>query len=125
LVSLLALALLIVLAGCGGSKGKITGKLTKGGQPIKVGEQGQILLILVPDPATGNTYPCNLDKDTGTFDCIGNDGKGIPPGKYKVVVEATEGGPTGKDVLGGKYRMDATTKTIEVKAGQDIEINLD
>jgi hypothetical protein len=124
LAPLLALALLAALVGCGGSKGKITGKITKGGQPIKVSDQGKVMLILIPDPATGNTYPCHVQPD-GTFDCSGNDGKGIPTGKYKVTVEVPDPYPAGPDQLGGKYKEATTTKTVEVKPGANIEINLD
>jgi hypothetical protein len=62
------------------------------------------------------------DASTGTFELIGPDAKGIPPGKYRVAVMLGPEG--GSDALKGKYTREKSKIEVEVKPGEDLVIDL-
>jgi hypothetical protein len=80
------------LCGCGGD-GKLNtrGQILKGGVPFKVAEGDHLRVTFVPIPADGgrptNQYVAVFDKTDGTFKVVGADGRGLPPGKYRVAIE--------------------------------------
>lgn len=81
---LLAYLMLAVLPGCGvvgGSSGvKISGKLVKNGQPLRVSKDTQVKVIFSPeDKTTGTTFPpAKFTYDTATYEIL------LPPGMYRV-----------------------------------------
>jgi hypothetical protein len=62
-----------------------------------------------------------VDQSNGTFTVPGPEGKGIKPGQYKIAITATVGGP---DYFGDKFSEEKTPIVREVKAGEDIVIDL-
>src|SRR5437899_1460586 len=67
----------------------VKGKLTNGGASVLSDKRGGLTMIFVPagNPgAAANTYPAAFKKDDDTYEVTGPDGKGIPPGKYKVTL---------------------------------------
>jgi hypothetical protein len=70
----------LAVAGCGGpSKVAITGKVTKNGQPLQVGEKTLVTVTFGPeDVKVGQTYPAKFNRQEGTYQVE------IPPGKYTV-----------------------------------------
>ncbi len=115
-------ALLVVLCGavvpgigCGGSGSSVTGKVTVGGKALNTGT-----VVYKPNKAKGNT---SLQEAIGEIDDQGNytlkvGGKtGVPPGWYKVVVNATEPvstdpammGKLPKSLVNAKYNLENTS----------------
>jgi hypothetical protein len=90
----LVLRLLAVLAAAGcGSSGTIdvTGKLLKAGTPYRPAagqDLGVTLYALDAGKSTAldEPYPAQYDSETGTFHVPGPDGRGIPPGRYRVAI---------------------------------------
>jgi hypothetical protein len=84
--------LLIAMFACGcGRDGRIRaqGQLIKNGAPFKLGEAEGMRIVFVPVDAgesTFDTYVAVFAAD-GSFTVTGKDGKGLPPGKYRVTVE--------------------------------------
>jgi len=120
----IAFLVCLLAIGCGdGGRVTVKGKVTKGGQPLKVSEKGMVQLRLVSQGADKATHTAKVEPD-GSFTVKGADGKAIPQGKYKVAVVATDPYPTGKDVLDGKFSEDKTPITRDV-TGQSLDIDLD
>ena len=120
---------LLLLAGCGPRRpnsGTVTGTITYKGQPVNAGA-----LTLYATAAEGGTLlvPVTEDGTFGTTD--------VPPGEYKVVVEARVGGAVGGTTgaqaavkptipFPKKYKDRLTTDlTLPVHAGeQKVELKL-
>ena len=138
-----ALALLVfgfaALGGCGPSSGpgtaegrtKPKGKILENGLPIKVrtenlppGDPGmKVTFVKLGGTDAGDEISAQIiDAKEGTFELIGADAKGIPPGKYRVVIlMAPEGG---QDHFKGKYSRDKSKIEVEVKANEDLVIDV-
>jgi hypothetical protein len=77
---LLAGLVLAVLPGCGSSSGnaiKITGKVLRNGQPLRVSKDTYVTVVFTPDEKTGTTCPARFIYDGGTYEVL------LPPGKYR------------------------------------------
>jgi hypothetical protein len=125
----ICLVTLLAVVGCGDGGVKappnatiIKGKLTKGGQPLAVKPMvGLIELVFVPVDAGGDSKQV-VDKQTatvspdGTFELRGLSGRGISPGKYKIVVRQWDEFPT-NDLLKGAF--DETNTKIVREVGKD------
>ncbi len=130
-------ALVFLAAGCGekpDGRVVIRGKLVEGAKPFVLDTSK----LKLPGGATGvppGSRPLTLtfiavegsdqqfavvNLETGTFEVLG-DGKGIKPGKYKIALTAAVGGP---DYFGGKFAADKTQIVREVKAGEEIVIDV-
>jgi len=85
--------LCLALAGCGGGGGiSATGKVVNGANPYTPGEGESVNVTLSSDSGAGGGGTSGKD---GTFTLKANDGKDLPPGKYKVsitVYKAADGG---------------------------------
>jgi len=132
----LVLASLAILAGgCGPRLVIPRGRLTKGGEAFRC-ENGLavhltfITLAATPSPAPADAaqaptdagaYPAEYYRD-GTFRVVGVDGKGLPPGKYRVAVQAIK---QKKDLLEGAYGAQNSPLTCEVKgASEELHLEL-
>jgi hypothetical protein len=116
-ISLAVIVCLSGIAGCGKSDGKlnVTGKVVKGGAPLKVPEEEYVRVTFFPVTADGgppkNTYASNFNRADGTFRAVGGDGQGVPPGKYRVAVEHVK---KGGDALKGAYDGDRSPLMFEI-----------
>jgi hypothetical protein len=89
------LAILIAaftVVGCGGSQQFTTrGVILKDGAPLKVNEGEFVRVMFVPLPEDGSKaqdfYVATFNAADSSFEAKGKDGKGIPPGKYRVSLE--------------------------------------
>ncbi|HSQ56658.1 MAG TPA: hypothetical protein VLM40_13025 [Gemmata sp.] len=129
---------LALAAGCGSSKDKTAegrtkpkGRILENGLPVKVdtsklppGDPGlQVTFIKIGGVDAGEETDAQItDAGTGTFELFGADGKGIPPGKYRVAVVLAPVGSA--DALKGKYSRDNSKIEVEVKEGEDLVIDL-
>ncbi len=150
----LALALLSLplgaAPGCGnsGDAVRVTGKLVKGGASYAppAGQLVNVTLVglgAAARPGTadpgGEPFWAEVDQARGTFSVPGRDGRGIPPGKYRVAVtrkrtrEAFEAAyPTPKkgvsredDLLAGRFGLQTSAIVREIKSASDLTVDLD
>jgi hypothetical protein len=102
--SLTLLLLALAVAGCGSGKLQTKGRLLMDGKPLVVSEEDTVRVIFVPIPEAGkraeNTYMAAFHPEDGTFMAVGADGKGLPPGKYRIAVEYTK---KKRDMLKGAF----------------------
>jgi hypothetical protein len=86
-----AIVFIFLIAGCGPGRVVLAkGKITNGGKTVLVDRNSSGVLLMfhsVKDPA--QTYSANFSPVDDVFYVYGRDGKGIPAGKYKVVVTIT------------------------------------
>lgn len=91
------IACLAILSGCGGSGNtvRVTGKLLKGGTRFTPPDGHAIgvtfYAIEIQDPSgksvrSSEPFDADVDDEAGTFRVPGPEGRGIPPGKYRVAV---------------------------------------
>jgi hypothetical protein len=120
---LLLAGLCLAGTGCGGGSNisSISGKIVKDGQPFKLSEKGVFTITFLPDGG-GNGFGPDWKPD-GTFVLYGPERKGVPPGKYKVAVEAYDPYP-GPDLLKGEFKQAKTPIVKELSGNTPIEIDV-
>jgi len=150
LIRLIARTLIVLpflpLIGCGNSEEVTTiivkGRLTENGRPFILdqakipipkgataappgGESGIVRIAFIPTERT-EQFPAKYVAESGTFEVSGTHGKGIKPGRYKIVITAghTPGGKVSGDYFGGKFSREQTQIIREVKAGEEIAIDV-
>ncbi len=119
----LALSLLWA-AGCsfsgGGSPVTVTGKVTRGGQPIKMSPTQTLRVILQQDVPPGRNFarcPTKAEPD-GSFTV-----ENVPMGRYKVVIHLMDQ-TTRKDVLEDAFSIKNTPFVMEIDGKKPLEIDL-
>jgi len=116
------------LTGCGGNpRLNAKGRVVKGGQPYTVpaGDYVRVTFYeLTPDGGTGkNSYAATFDNADGTFRAVGPDGRGIPPGKYRICVEHES---KRRDLFKGAYNTDTTPFVFDIDSRTtELVIDLD
>lgn len=151
LTKFLSLGLIVASAaalGCGDSKKEeagltiVKGKLVDGGKPffldqskvplpkgahgLPPGTEGSSALQIMFIPSDGKgSFTAKANAESGTFEVLGDSGKGIPPGRYKIVMTAQLGmGPDTPDFFKGKYGLSNTKIVRDVKAGEEVVIDV-
>jgi hypothetical protein len=118
-----------LLVGCGGPVLiRPKGRVLKGGAPLALKEEEYVNIFFVPVVGEGQKHPGDVyaarynDAD-GTFQATGKDGKGLPPGRYKITVEHLR---KKKDLLRGAFGPDKTPFVREVTAStRELTLDLD
>jgi hypothetical protein len=126
LLQLMILVAILAVCGCGGSGSYQTrGRLLKGGVPLTVAEPDYVRVVLVPLPEDGSKvmdwYVAEFKGIDGTFIVKGKDGKGMPPGKYRVALEHMKGR---KDAFKGAFDAVNSPFIVTVQSASD-EITVD
>jgi hypothetical protein len=118
------------LIGCGGGGDlvKVTGKIVDGGTPYVLEgeevEEGGVGIEVVFYPLDGSggfdkegtAYFATAEPD-GTFVLEGDEGDGIPAGKYRVALsQMTGSSPDAVDPFGDKFTADNSPLTVEVSS---------
>jgi hypothetical protein len=143
----LALGIGLLALGCGSREPvvKVRGKLTKGGQPYQAKLTGA---NLPPGENVGVAevffYPVKADNELivnesgelkavgghnasvnadGTFEVVGPKGKGIPPGKYRIVIKHIDPN-TDADLLKGAFDERNSGVTRDVTTDAEVIIDL-
>ena len=78
------------LSGCGSTHLKTKGRVVKNGAPFVPRDDEVFRLTFVPILKQGNPsdlYAAEFNSEDGTFQVVGKDLKGMPPGKYRVWIE--------------------------------------
>jgi hypothetical protein len=115
-----------LVAGCGPSRVKARGRLVKSGQPFLPGDNETVHIAFFPaadDPdPSAHSYVVSFNRADGTFQVVGKDGKGLPPGKYRVAVSLIK---DRKDQLKGAFNVKSSPVLCEVKsASEEIIVDL-
>lgn len=107
------------------------GRILKNGLPVRPtaaglppGDPGlKVTFIKVGTADAGKEMMANIsDEEEGTFELVGPEGKGIPPGKYRVALFLGPEG--GEDEFKGKYSRENSPIEVEVEEGKDLVIDL-
>ena len=118
----------ILLAGCGGGGMlKPKGRVVQGGTAFTIKEGADLGVFFYPLDADGKlgktVYPAYFNASDGTFTVTGSDKRGLPPGKYRVVVEHKL---NKKDLFNGTYDMNRSPFVFDVDTNTaEIVIDLD
>jgi hypothetical protein len=112
--------------GCSGpSTIKANGRVLKGGTPFKLGEGEGLRIFFVPLEPTGpgyDSYAAEFHKD-GTFQVKGKDGRGLPPGKYRVTLQLMK---NKEDQFAGRFMGEKSPFLCEVRnASDEVVVDLD
>jgi hypothetical protein len=118
----------LLVVGCSSSSFiKTNGRVVKGGQPY-LAEKGQGLRIFfvplaAPEGQHYDSYAAMYDPQDGSFEVQGKDGKGMPPGKYRIDLQLMK---DKEDLLNGALLGPKSPFTCEIKSGSDeVVIDLD
>jgi hypothetical protein len=116
----------LCVLGCG-SHGPFNakGRVLKGGKPFELGENEGLRIFFVPlDPPAGgyDSFAAEFHKD-GTFVVKGKDGRGLPPGKYRVTLQHMK---NKEDLFRGRFMGEHSPFTCEVGRGSgEVVVDLD
>ncbi|MCS6864979.1 MAG: hypothetical protein RMJ56_06800 [Gemmataceae bacterium] len=128
---------LFVVVGCSNpapvaeGRTKPRGRILDNGLPIKVdtsnlppGDPGlQVTFIKIGGVDAGTEYEATItDSTNGSFELIGTDGKGIPPGEYRVAIVLAPFGSN--DLLKGKFSREKSKIHVEVKPNENVVIDI-
>ena len=111
-------AALVAVPGCAGKRVSVSGKVTRGGQPLPAGRI--LLVVFVAEQASGSARPYSADTDpaTGAFRVAD-----LPPGRYRVAVQYFD--TQHNDAFGGVYDPGASPLVYDVNTdGRVIDIDL-
>jgi hypothetical protein len=112
----------LVLPGCGAGA-SVSGHLTNNGQPLQLSARGLIQVTFIPQgDQSGNTYSADVNPD-GAFRVVGKEGKGLPPGTYKIAVQAFDPYPS-KDVLKGQFAAWKTHIVRDITGSTTLDLDL-
>lgn len=119
----LLLVAVAVLPGCSSAPVKATGKVVKGGQPAPLSDKGMYQITLISDSDASKTFPVEAKQD-GTFTVTGPTGNGVPPGKYKVAIQAMDPYDKRVDKFGNRFTADKTTLTVEIPGSGELVVDV-
>jgi hypothetical protein len=112
--------LAVLVAGCGDGRLKTRGQVLKDGTPYAVEETDVVRVTFVPLPDDGakvlDWHTAVFKKADGTFVAFGKDGRGVPPGKYRIAVEHLR---HKKDMLNGAFDPEKSPFVREVRSSAD------
>ncbi len=130
------------LAGCGGGEKlvTVTGKVVEDGQPLAIEEReyrtgGGVEVTFYPLDSAGNvakqakSYGTTAKQD-GTFVMDGDQGEGIPAGKYRVALRGQSSSgysptaPSQGDRWGGKFDAGNSPFTFDIQENQEIVLDV-
>jgi hypothetical protein len=126
-IALLPFLALLALGCDSSSYIKAKGSVVKGGQPYRTGEGQGLRIIFAPlDPPAGTRYDsfaAAYDPSDGSFEVLGKDGRGLPPGKYRISLQLIS---KKEDLWGGQLTGKKSPFTCEVTPNTDrVVIDLD
>jgi hypothetical protein len=123
---LLVLCTGLLVTGCGSNKLQTRGRVLKNSQPFVLPESEYVRLTFCPVVEGGRArdyYVAEFNRGDATFQVAGKDLQGMPPGKYKIMVEHLR---SRNDLFKGAYSEERTPFVCEVhNASDEVTIDLD
>ena len=97
----------------------------KAGAPFTVPAEEYVRVTFFPVTVDGkppaNTYAASYNGAEGTFQAVGPDGRGIPPGKYRLAVAHER---KRKDLFRGAFDGDRSPFVFDINDTNEIIIDL-
>ena len=119
------LAVALAAGGCGPTMLKTKGRLVQGGEPFRPAAGEIVRVMFVPQLGEGEVvkdyYMAEFHPADGTFQVVGKDGRGMPPGKYRITIEYLK---KRNDVFNGAFDEDHSPFVREINASTP-ELTLD
>src|SRR4051812_20217881 len=94
------LILLFVLSGCSRAPASVSGKLTLDGKALAGSNQVRVTIMFYPE--AGGAPAAAIADDQGRYQLATGAQVGLAPGKYTVIVAATESAPKAKGDMPNK-----------------------
>lgn len=117
--------------GCGSGESKyvVTGQITKDGKPLPVRPQvGELKVefrqVDAKNQPQAGPFPAEVNSADGTYRVIGLDDRGVPAGKYHIIVQWFDDGLAGGDKLKGQFDASHSKIYREVNGSGKIDIDL-
>ena len=111
--------LLLFLAGCGPKTVTVTGRIMKGGEPMKVSEDTYVTLSFIPDPkppdSQTSSYTAKFDQKSGTYRVQ------LPAGSYRTKLVIAYPAKPGE--LNAPRPIDSD-KAYELKRDQELDVEV-
>jgi hypothetical protein len=101
-----------VLPGCGGAPASVSGKLTLDGKALAGSNQARVTIMFYPE--AGGAPAGAVADEQGRYQLATGAQVGLAPGKYIVIVAATESAPTAKEGIPNK-RIVTPTEYMDPK----------
>lgn len=121
----------LTLAGCGGAKGVTPkGQVVQNGSPYKLAPGEEMTVSFTPTSGKGKNTSDKVNED-GTFTITGIDGKGLPPGNYKILVNSTMTGDNVpadqqyKDRFENAFSLENTPLQMDIAEGPPLTLEID
>jgi hypothetical protein len=127
LIRRVVVLLSLLAVGCGGSGFvKARGHVIKDGNPYLTGSGEGMRIVFAPVELQSTTqydsFAAAYNPSDGSFTVLGKDGKGLPPGKYRVGIQLMK---SKEDLLNGRLLGKHSPFLVEVTTGSnDIVIDL-
>lgn len=129
----LRLAVALLLSGCSAGKPvvSVSGRLLNNGEPLAIPTQGLppgergIRVGFLSAPQQGQlpeSFFANVNPADGTFTVPGNEGRGIPPGKYRISVSVGAMGQA--DQLKGAFSELNTPLSVDIGSSGRLTIDV-
>jgi hypothetical protein len=123
-----------LLSGCGGGPKDdsvpVRGKVTNAGAPLKVNRPDvglgyvELHFYRINDDGSVNTDPADAAVEpSGDFTVRGRDGRGLPPGKYKITVRQLDPAPD-NDKLQGRFNLKTSKIVRDISPDKEIVIDV-
>jgi hypothetical protein len=124
---LAGMLLCLFLTGCGGTTFRAKGRVIKDGYSYLTGPGEGLRIFFTPEGAKSaaqfDSFAAVYDPVDGSFVVTGKDGKGLPPGNYRVGIQLMK---SKEDLLGGRLLGKRSPIVLEVASSWDeIVIDLD
>ena len=118
----LMLCFLIPACSSGPTTYKVKGTLLNKEKPYTVAKGGGVTIVFIPivaATAAFDTYPTRMDPDDSSFTVEGKEGKGMPPGKYRVSIQQmVPGGPAAISEMNERFSDKNTPIIVEITDGK-------
>jgi hypothetical protein len=122
---LLVVLLLVLAAGCGPPRVKAKGRLVNNGEPYRVEETDIVHMAFTPTEGSAGhegNYVAEFNRKDSTFQVLGKEGRGLPPGKYRITVQVNR---NRKDILKGAFGADKSPFVQDITdAGSEIVLDV-
>ena len=121
---LTSLALGVLISGCGGpGRLQIKGRVLKNGAPYLPpdGDIVRVMFVPISKERVTDFHAATFNPEDGTFQVMARDGKGVPPGKYRIAIEHLH---HRADIFKGRGDAERSPFECEVNTSAD-EVTID
>jgi hypothetical protein len=104
----------------------VKGQVTRGGQPLSTSSQGRNEIWFTPAGVDGDLastgFLATIDPSDGSYKQLGREGRGIPPGKYHVIVRQFDPYPMSDKLKGAFQKPSQIVVDVEDDCEFDVAV---